>query len=131
MLRKFYQTVIPLSVRNSIYRLRVRTHKVLLPIISRLPFSRGAEGLNMPSQSSTLAMTLIEEIRAKGGVIVDVRHREKLITIAGIHIAAETYQDIFIVNEVFTHNLYDILSSQSVVVLDVGMNVGIATCLWL
>jgi FkbM family methyltransferase len=126
-LRRIYQTLFPLSARNSLYRLRARFHKALLPIIAYLPFTRGAEGMDMPSATSKETLAIIAEIQEAGGIVADGRHHEKSIIMGGVHIDAETHQDIFIVNEVFAHKLYDIRATANVVVLDVGMNVGIAS----
>jgi FkbM family methyltransferase len=74
--------------------------------------------------SLDLLKPLVEKVNAK----FTLEDSDKLkIEINGLSMYVQTWEDLFIINEIFVSQIYNFVTEQPIVVWDIGMNVGIAS----
>lgn len=65
-----------------------------------------------------------------GGKVTATADGEVLVEVRGLKIIANTYEDFFILNEVFVLGMYDFFLPEESVVWDIGMNIGVVSLLY-
>src|SRR4030042_989812 len=75
-----------------------------------------------------LHQLLVQELVEKGAAKLGSDGLGRtVIDIANVHLLLETYQDAYVAHEVFLKQLYAFRTARGAVVLDIGMNVAIAS----
>lgn len=73
--------------------------------------------------ASILVSQLENELNAKFEIIDD----ELIVTVGDINIYAETEEDLFIINEVYSELVYGFFSGDNYLLIDIGLNIGISS----